>query len=280
MKRYNLYIRDSDTIYKLSYILEQHRPARIWAQLMLQSNISDLRKDKEVWCGIPEDTTPYVNELYSLVEKMNEWIPNKINFNNWNHNDVQASVNLFHTHFPECRNDTDPLHRQQLERYNDLIHHIESIDRAGKITHNNLHLTLLIGSNLIPLDIGDYNYFTFEKSVGSLIMGYPIIGRNPAEIMYSNDVNIPTDQIIPQNVLGAMHFCFFHDSDHAQLKRDFNRFYYESGIKWPYALGDLRLSVGAIRLGQLDTINGQQLSDDQVVGIVKSCNQIVGWSIE
>ena len=136
---YNLTIGNDTSTHILSYKLQHHRPAQVFANMMANTNISNLREKKEVWCGQYKDVSPYVTELFQLIDILNEWLPEKILFS-WNYNDIQWSVNTFHTHFPEHKDDPDPIHRKQLERYNDIIHHIEDISRVK--FNDRLHLML------------------------------------------------------------------------------------------------------------------------------------------
>jgi hypothetical protein len=44
-------------------------------------------------------------------------------------------------------------------------------------------------------------------------MGYPHIGRHPAEIMNANDIDVPADHILPQFLIGAVHYCIFYKNN-------------------------------------------------------------------
>jgi len=199
-----------------------------------------------------------------------------------NYDDIQDSVNQFHTHFPEHKDETDLVRREQLRRYNDLVHAIETADRINKKTNENLHL-LICPDSLdkkvsVDYDLEDYQYFDSKITFGELKIGYNHIGRHPLEIYYAKDVNVPTHQILCEHLIGPIHYLlFFNGKDHTV---GFGEFYYSSGIQWPYALDDPRLAVGSVTVGQLKTVNGNILNNEEIFSIVKSCNKIVGWSIE
>lgn len=275
---YHLTIGNGVQSHTLTYKLREHRPAQLWAKIMSDSTPGQLRPGHEIWYGIPEDPAPYVNELLGIIDQLNQWLPEKITYD-WDYSDLQNSANIFHTHFPEHKNDTDPVHRQQLERYNDLIHYIENVDRANHTTYPQMHM--IVSSNKIPLELDDYQYFTPQRRFGDLHLGYPHIGRHPAEIMWANDVDVPTDQILPQHLLNGFHWCRFYDgADESYNINQFRQFYYSSKIKWPYELGDPRLAVGDLHIGRLETVDGQSLSKKQILSMITSCNQVLGWTIE
>jgi hypothetical protein len=275
---YHLTIGNSTQTHKLSYKLKQHRPAQAWAKLMYDTNLSKLREGHSIWYGIPQDPTPYVNELFSLLDQLNQWMPKKIT-HHWDSSNLQASANIFHTHFPEHKDDKNPVHRMQLERYNDLIHYIENIDRSNQFSYPAMHL--LVSTDKVELELDDYQYFTTCRQFGDLQLGYPHIGRHPLEIMWANDVDVPTDQILPQNLLSGFHWCRFYDSlSHVRTMEKFKKFYYASKIQWPYELGDPRLAVGDLNIGTLESVNDQSLPREKILSLITSCNQVIGWTIE
>lgn len=279
---YNIIIANDTDQYIFTYQIEQHRPAQEWANIMSKLSVDCLRPGFNNWVGIKKDPQPLINELLLLVQELNKWLPNKIN-KVWDNSNIQESVNQFHTHFPEQENERDPNKRKQLTRYNDVIHKIEGLARISSMGIEPLHIMLPVDSPTIvyvPYKLEDYQYFNFNRRFGDLIIGYNHIGRHPFEVFKANDLNVPTDQIICQNRIGPIHLLIFYDNDHFFNKSMFDKFYYSSGIKWPYALDDPRLAIGNIKIGYLKTVNKNILSKDKIINIVKSCNKIVGWSIE
>lgn len=275
---YHLTIGNGIQTHTLSYKLRSHRPAQQWAKLMSEVGPANLRAGHEIWYGVPLDPAPYIAELFDLVDQLNHWMPDKI-AHKWDYSDLQTSANIFHTHFPEHESDTDPTHRRQLERYNDLIHYIENINRANYQTYPQMHM--IVATKKIVLEYDDYQYFTPQRCFGDLHLGYPHIGRHPAEIMWANDVDVPTEQILPQNLLSGFHWCRFYDSASHNWNMDqFKKFYYASKIKWPYELGDPRLAVGDLHIGSLESVNDQSLSREKILSMITSCDQVIGWTIE
>lgn len=274
---YHVTVGNENQSHILSYKLKTHRPAQIWAKLMSENNITQLREGHEILYGVPLDPIPYINELLALIDVLNQWMPEKIT-HVWDYNDLQGSANLFHTHFPEHKTDTDPVHRKQLERYNDLIHYIENINRSNYYPYPQLHL--LVATDVIELEYSDYQYFTLQTQFGDLHLGYPHIGRHPSEIMWAMDLDVPTDQILPQHRLNGFHWCKFYDSlSYDRCMEQFKNFYIESKIKWPYALDDPRLAVGNLHIGNLELVDEKKLSNEEITNIVISCDRVLGWTI-
>lgn len=291
---YDITIANQTNEYVLRYELKHHRPAQEWADIMNGLPVEMLRPNKNPWHGIIRDIGPVVEELMLLINDLNSWLPleDKINLE-WNYDDVQDSVNRFHIHFPHHKDDPDPLHRKHLTRYNDIMHELEDIERCKINQKERIHLLVCpapeSAENIskfgnkkksVLLDEYDYQYFTIEKQFGWLRMGYFHIGRHPLEIRYANDINVPTDQILCQTVIGPIHYLDFSDNGSIAWQKDkFKEFYYNSGIKWPYNFDDPKLAVGYIHMGNLVLVNGQALPKNEIYSIVKSCNKIVNWKI-
>jgi hypothetical protein len=286
-KFYNIVISNNDQLYTLTYELNDHKPAQVWANIMSEMTIDKLRIGKDPWQGKLIDISILVNELLSLIHELNEWMPKKIMLT-WDYSDIQDSVNKFHIHFPEHQDDKDILHRKQLTRYNDLIHDIENTYRIQLQNKEYLHLLVCPDPTTyikVPIEDQDYQYFQIGHNFGDLLLGYGHIGRHPYEICNSNDVSVPPDQILCQNLISTIHYLQFNEVDvvsNEQIMHDeskFKNFYYSSGIKWPYALDDPKLAVGYIPMGKLKYVDGTELSKDEIYSIVRSCNKIVNWYV-
>jgi hypothetical protein len=278
---FNITIANDVDSYILKYELYNHRPAQVWAEIINQLPVEYLRPNKSPWLGISKPIEPILEELENLVKELNQWMPVPIVLD-WDRSNNQEMVNKYHTHFPEHKDDQDQVHRRQLTRYNDIIHDIENQIR---LTNNSVYLLVCPDpspgmdiTHKVPLELEDYNLFTTNLKFGELYMGYSHIGRHPIELYHANDRDVPTDQILPQNVIGPIYYLYFHNYNINMEK--FNMFYQNSGISWPYPLEDPRLALGLIGMGKLRTINGNELTGDSVLEIVKSCNKIVFWNVE
>jgi hypothetical protein len=283
---YNIIISNDSNQFTLTYELKSHQPAQVWASIMNGMTIDKLRKGKDPWQGKLIDITTLVDELLLLIEDLNEWMPNKITLE-WDYSNIQDSVNKFHIHFPEHKDDTNIVHRKQLTRYNDLIHDIENTYRIQIHKTERLHLIVCPDPTTyvkVPIDDDDYQYFQIGHDFGDLLLGYGHIGRHPYEIFNSNDIDVPADQILCQHLIGPIHYLQFNQLNVSEekilnVKNRFKDFYYSSGIQWPYSVDDPKLAVGYILLGNLIRVNDQVLSQDEIYSIVKSCNKIVDWYI-
>lgn len=280
-KFFNIIIANDVGSYTLRYELYNHRPAQAWAEIISRMPVTYLRPNKSPWLGVVKPIEPILEELETLVKELNQWMPDPIKLN-WDCNDHQAMVNKYHTHFPEHKDDQDIVHRQQLTRYNDIMHDIEN---QVRLTSGSVYLLICPDpppgvdmAHKVPLELEDYNLFTTDLKFGGLYMGYFHIGRHPIEIYHADDCDVPTDQILPQNVIGPIHYLYFHN--YKINMEEFTKFYQTCGLDWPYALDDPRLALGMIGMGHLKTVNGKQLSDYRVLKIVESCNSIVFWSVE
>ena len=279
-KFYNIIISNDVAEYTLTYKLKSHKPAQLWADIMSKVSIAWLRPSFYPWRGINIDPAASINKLLILVEELNQWLPKKIN-KVWDFNDIQKSVNEFHTHFPEHQSETDLSRREQLRRYNDLIHSIETMNMAKIANSTPLHLLICPDTpeNMtVPYELDDYQYFDGNRKFGDLTIGYNHIGKHPIEIFKAGDVDIPTNQILPERLIGPIHYLFFYD--YMFSKDKFNEFYYNSKIKWPYELSDPRLAVGSVNIGNLKYINDKILQRDEIFSIINSCNKIINWNID
>ena len=283
LKKFDLVIGNKADQHTLTYQILETKAAQTWASLMSKTTIKNLRPFKDPWDGRIKDPSLLVYELTEVVSRLNTWLPNKIDFK-WDANDIQESVNKYHTHFPEHKDDTDPFHRKDLERYNDLLHELEDVNRRLNKTGEQLHLLICPQDQPnVPLEADDFKQFTWYRSFGDLYLGYDTIGRHPLELMWSKDVNCPKDQIIPFNCIGTIFYAWFgftlpQGMDYILANR-FKNFYYESGLEWPFKLEDPRMGLGYLILGNLQTVNGLKLQEEEIKTIVRSCNKILNWKI-
>lgn len=276
-KFYDVTISDSKNNYVLTYQLEKHRPAKIWANLIKECTVDELRNSLNPWRGIHKNWNEKVLELTQLINDINRWLPNTIT-HEYDDLDPQDSLNKLHIHFPEHKNEKDPLKKYQLSKYNDLIHEMESLLKIKKEGKERLSILLCPDNtkkeNLID---NDFKYFTVNSNFGDLKLHYCHVGRHPWEIFLSKDINCPKDQIVPQYQISAYHKLVFSD-----MFFDFNNFktfYNSSNIEWPYQLSDKKLAVGYITLGKLIYLNYNPYSKIETYIKVRSCNKIVNWKI-
>lgn len=265
---------------KFTYELEDHRVARAWADLMRPLSVTSLRKGSDPWHGRITDLNQRVNEFNFLIDAINMWIPNKIP-RHFDIKDAQDSLNQLHIHFPEQHyKETDLTRRDQLRTYNDLLHKIEKSLRSDVPGNAYEQLSVVAAQEMpscFPLEDADYDLFTTHIRFGDLLLHYPHVGKHPFEIMSTNDVDCPPEQIVCQNQMSASHAMWFYHTYTSPKK--FAEFYKSSGIAWPYSLDDPRLAVGYIKLGRLIEVDYEAPLQHKTIGIVKQATKITNWQI-
>jgi hypothetical protein len=275
---YEVTIGNDTKQYKLQYQLRTHRPAQVWAGIVKNLTVNDLRPTLDPWRGLARSWDQKFNEFKQLIKDINQWVPEKIN-EDWYNGDIEQSLNNLHTSWPEPYDlAIDPIKKEQLIRFNDLIHGLQVINSSKKFNKDILYILLCSKqSNFIPFEAEDYQYFSPTVSFGDLTLHYTEVGRHPLELYMNNDTNCPLDQIVPQTVISFYHTLRFFDIP--ARWEGFSEFYHSSGITWPYKLEDPRLAVGYIPLGKLKSINDNFYTREEAFNTVYSCNQIIGWTV-
>lgn len=275
---YEITIGNDTNQYQLQYQLYSHRPAQVWAEIINNLTVNDLRPTLDPWRGLTRSWDQKFNEFKQLIKDLNQWVPKKIN-EDWYDGDIGQSLNNLHTSWPEpYEHVTDLIKEQQLVRFNDLIHGLQVINSSKNAGKDRLYLLLCSDkSDRIPFEQDDYQYFKPNIAFGDLTLHYTEVGRHPLELYINNDTNCPPDQVVPQSVISSYHTLRFFDIP--ATWEGFAEFYQSSGIAWPYQLEDPKLAVGYISLGKLNSINNNYYTREEAFNTVYSCNQIIGWSV-
>jgi hypothetical protein len=249
---------------------------------MKECDSTSLRESLDPWQNFHIiDINQKILQLEELIDQLNEWLPNdeKI-LRKWNYDDHKESVNRLHVHFPEQEKTiTDPTKKNQLTKYNDLIHEIEELT----FRPNEQRPYLLIcpdGIEDIPLT--DFLNFSAKRFFGELCLHYCHVGRHPFELYSAGDVDCPIDQIIPQHSINTYHTLRFYDDSCLEQwhMQKFKFFYNQSTIKNKFKFNDPRLTFGYISLGSLKSVNNlTEYNKDELVKLVKHCNTIISWSV-
>jgi hypothetical protein len=207
---------------------------------------------------------------------INLWMPEKIE-GKWDYNDPQQSVNRLHINFPKYeKNETDPIKRSQLTRYNDIIHELESLFSSKDILYPRMMLCF-DDREAVNLEPEDYKLFTIRRTFGELCLHYPHVGRHPLELYYANDIDCPVDQIVPQSIITADHTLRFYEEtmlDHYHLPK-LKEFYNKSTLRHIMDFKNPKMAYGYISLGKLVST----LSLQEVLNQVKSCYRIINWRV-
>ena len=277
---YEITLQGIDTL-TLTYKLEEHRPAQVWAGLIHKASVSDLRSTLNPWRNF--DTSILISKiqyLETLVTKLNSWLPdyNKIHAK-WNYSDHQTSVNEFHIHFPEQeKNETDPIKRAQLAEYNDLIHEIESLAHSDKFKKTRGYLLICPdGGETIELEDKDFLLFKARRTFGELCLHYCHVGRHPFELYAAGDIDCPQDQIVPQTLISSFHTLRFYNDEYLEHwhKGRFKEFYQQSTLKNVISLDNPKIAFGYIPMGKL--VNSEDQS--KLLEKVMQCSKIINWKV-
>ena len=275
---YNITISDNIQEYTLNYSLEDHTIAQSWAEIIKNKSSIELRPTLHPWRGIFKNWDEKLSRLLQLISELNTWIPEKIQ-GEWNDDDINESLNRLHVHFPELeKSEQDPKKRDCLTEYNDLIHSLQWLYHLKNSYQEVPHLLICTtNTEFIDIPVDEYRRFNPNIFFGDLLLHYCHVGRHPYELLLSNDINCPEDQIIPQHQISAFHTLRFYDYSIRSI--DWHKFYHFSGLKWPYKFNDPRLAFGYVKLGKLKTVNYKELTRQEIEDIVKNCNKILGWEI-
>lgn len=277
---YEIVLASDSTEHVLTYQLAAHRPAQIWSELVKKYDVTHIRQSLNPWRGMYADSTARVSALNALISEMNLWLTSKI-VGVWNDADPLDSLNRLHVHFPEHKKiEKDPVRKQQLTQYNDLIHELQFLFNISQTKREYPYLLVVPDTEVdVWGDLIDNDYALFDSNFnfGDLTLHYPHVGRNPLELCISNDTNCPADQIIPQYKIGPHHALRFFNVSISQER--FTNFYKNSKLEWPLAADNKKLAVGYIKLGKLQFLDGKICTSQQVLAAIKSCNRIVNWKI-
>jgi hypothetical protein len=266
----------------LTYTIQEHEAAQVWASLMKQVDVSSLRDTLNPWqnfniAGLPQK----IDRLEILIDELNSWLPEDKNIRKkWNHADHQESVNRLHVHFPEQeKSETDKDRLRQLSEYNDLIHEIEGLTRRPNQPSPYL---LICPDGLQDITLNDYSRFKAQRYFGELCLHYCHVGRHPFELYSARDISCPIEQIIPQHAINTYHTLRFHDDDYLEhwYKPNFRRFYELSTLKQKIQFDDPKMAFGYIPLGTLEKVNDSvDFTKELVYTLVSNCNKIDHWEI-
>ncbi len=241
--------------------------------------------------------------LYEVANYINSIFPNEVQIVPLDP-DWKLALQMMHTHFPDLTSRLGGPELQtitpSLGEFNDLIHWLDKeLERKhrGNVL-NKTWATLCLDFNRSdrcqhrPIPNEDYSLFTHELYFGGLHLHYDNVGRHPWELFSSSDYHCPVDQVISQNQISASCNLYFNDWDLlrktkqvqslAQYQLKFNKFYHDRGgiDFFKYALDDLRLAVGYMKIGQLENLADYSTVDARSALRNKLAqSKIVSWTV-
>ena len=102
--------------------------------------------------------------------------------------------------------------------------------------------------------------FEFGANFGDLLLHYTHVGKNAQELFFTNDLECPKNQFVPQSTYCASARLYFTDnfSDTEEKKNHmysrWQDFYTRRGGKeyFGYDITDQKMQLGFIKLGKID----------------------------
>lgn len=140
--------------------------------------------------------------------------------------------------------------RDKWSELNDLIHKFELAEKGmpprwgytgGQVTYK------------LPTEC--YPKFTVKRKFGDLFISYAHVGKHFAEIVQSQDLNIPRHQIVPQFWARADFFVWLGETVTDEQEEKFlslaEKTYNQMQDKMPYRFQDPKLAIGYIPFASL-----------------------------
>jgi hypothetical protein len=215
------------------------------------------RVARRIWERFQETQFDYVSrtQFYNfgedeafVTEKLDEAIWHINNLTDENISNVD-DLNMLHTNFPELVRDATGELRHWLSMFNYHIHHLEDIQR-----YQNKRFLFATQDEGEPLEQEDYALFSPTRLPGHLYMNYPHVGKHILELFYDNDVDIPTNHIVPTSKLKNDLVAWFGEvqyRDTKKIEKRVKRFCAKIAQRLPFDIDDPRLAIGHICLGEL-----------------------------
>ena len=249
----------------LTYNLIDHEIVDKWAEILQTRNLSHLSMDNHYIGYVSEEfLNNRINRLYELADYINEYTPERVIKLKINKDTYQEALQTMHVHFPSLKNDINYQHIwDYLTEYNDIIHWLESTVKSvwqlsDKYNSRYFRITLDFNKSnpefaMIPESA--YKLFDPNTVFGELKIHYTHVGKNAHELFVVNDMICPNDQFVPQrNYTGSVRMYF---TDDFYINREnWIKFYNKRGIDfWKLNIDDPRIAFGYMKIGQLSTIN-------------------------
>lgn len=223
---------------------------RWYKQLLLAISRSDFCEKDRVY-NFGETLDDIMNELLYSAEMINLWDP-IIDLS-------KIDMNHLHKYFEIMRgNDWPPAKyftnapariREHIERFNILIHKIESFGSGAK--------RIIVRSRCreaIELQPNDYHEFTTNMKFGTVYINYCHVGKPLYDVFKDNDEIVGEHNIVPQSKYSSDMNIFFSDSSY-RVDEFLN--WFDRKSNWLNSLGfykdDPKIALGAIPVADLIT---------------------------
>ena len=230
------------------------------AEYTLTYELFDNRVAETIWNNYKQNNYQFVSrtQFYNWGESEDE-VRAKLNESIENIQRLKPEIfigaddlNRLHENFPDhVHNESGEL-REWLSMFNYHLHHLEDITRY----QNRRFLISVAEGNPAPelLKESDYRLFSPTRLQNHLYMNYPHVGKHIMEIYYDNDLEIPTEHIMPTSLLKSDLLAWFAADQCVDAERtikSIKRWCLKILNKLPYDINDPRLAIGHIALGRL-----------------------------
>jgi hypothetical protein len=299
-------VRFTDNI-ELHYSLIDHPIADDWAKLITTRDVKDCCKHNQYFGYASEEKiNQRIERLYNLADIINNHVSEKIINTRLTLENFRKTLHLMHVHFPVLETDPDYAHlHPYLSEYNDTIHWLETILAVVWGKPPGVSESCLFSINLdfnksniafkeIPQDA--YELFEFGANFGDLLLHYTHVGKSAQELFFTNDLECPKNQFVPQSTYCASARLYFTDnfSDTQEKKNhlfsQWEDFYGRRGGKdyFGYDVDDPNMRLGFIKIGNLQTINidGNNMKTPETQEELDFFRKmlvdtkIIGWTVE
>jgi len=258
---------------ELHYSLIDHPLVDDWSKLIATHVIDDCCERNHYFGYAPEEKiNQRIERLHNLADIINNHVSEKIVNTRLTVENFRQTLHVMHVHFPELETDPNYAHlRPYLSEYNDTIHWLETIlavvwGKPPGISESGLFSINLdfnksdVEFKEIPEDA--YELFEFGANFGDLLLHYTHVGKNAQELFFTNDLECPKSQFVPQSTYCASARLYFTDnfSDTEEKKNHmysrWQDFYTRRGGKeyFGYDITDQKMRLGFIKLGKIDKI--------------------------
>ena len=292
---------------ELHYSLIDHPIADDWGKL-ITTHVNDDCCEYNHYFGYAteEKINQRIERLHELADIINIHVSEKIVNTRLTVENFRQKLHVMHVHFPALETDPDYAHlHPYLSEYNDTIHWLETIlavvwgkppgvSESGLFSINLDFNKTDIAFKKIPENA--YELFEFGANFGDLLLHYTHVGKSAQELFFTNDLECPKNQFVPQSTYCASARLYFTDnfSDTEEKKNylysQWRDYYIRRGGKdyFGYNITDPKIRLGFIKLGNLEKIyingvnmtipnNQEELNSFRKV-LVNT--EIIEWTVE
>lgn len=262
MRTFKLTFKKNNEFFNLDFEIYNHSAAEKWYSSFSAVSLSEIRQEQELLKSFENSEAKYIairDRINELVDVLNTF--EGIHIDGYFEDDNQnESLNRLHQHFVATADDQNREYKGRcFSEYNDLIHSMEILLAMMRAKVSRARIMLCFKSGIRhQIDDDEFDLFTRTRRFGDVYVNYPHVGRNPIEIFFSNDINLPDNQVVSQAVISPDTQIYLGDNhldDPEKLSlfnKRFEEFYETFGAhRWKYSVDDPKLAVGYLPVAKL-----------------------------